>query len=248
MPSGIPLIKLKRRSDGQGYEVSDKPPKVSRMQSAVPLSNRFGILATADSGEPSGTLRAPKAPRLESFTVVKEQISALANVQSLVGLYNTKRERNGDVTLFPRNAEAIPIIKAEVAKLGWYSRQLEKEYKYVLYGLSEMDPTKLMPLINSAAAGRFTAKHASRMTIKNPLYQGQANYLIYFNQNPTLPVLRDAISDIEGAIPSWVHYHNNKRGDKVSIVKKLTMATEAATFQPNAVSVLRTITHLIALC
>lgn len=39
---------------------------------------------------------------------------------------------------------------------------------------------------------------------------------MYFGQNPTLDVLREAINNIDGAIPSWAHYRNNKTGDRVS--------------------------------
>lgn len=218
MPKGITPVKLKRLSGGR-YTVSVSVPQRSRnmdCEFSVPTSNRFNLLAPTDPAAPQGTLKLPKLDKPEHFIVLRENISKLANIPELVGLYNWKRLRNGDLKLFPASPEAAEKIKVEVDKLGWYSQPSTKEYKYVAYGLSPMKPEELITRINTAAAGRLTANHVSRMTIKNPLYPDQCNYLVYFAQNPTLPTLRETINNIDGAIPSWAHYRNNKNGERNS--------------------------------
>lgn len=84
-------------------------------------SNRFAPLSQDDPSAPTGTLKLPKPDKPEHFIVLKEKITQLANIPSLVGLYNWKRLRNGDLKIFSASTEAAAVIKAEVDKLGWYS-------------------------------------------------------------------------------------------------------------------------------
>lgn len=222
MPGGIPTVKLKRLSGGQGYQVSGVANKLQHManqmdiQYNVPTSSRFNLLAPKDPTGPQGTLSKPKSPDPEHFIILKEHITQLYNTAELVGLYNWKRLKNGDIKILPANEEAAAKIKVEVMKNGWYTHPTAREYKYVVYGLMPMKPQDLVNRINVAAAGRVTANYASQMTIKNPSYSGQCNYLVYFAQNPTLEVLRESIVHINNAIPSWAHYRNKKPGDRIS--------------------------------
>ena len=218
-PKGIPSVKLKRLSGSSNiYKVADKVLKNSGMdvQYNIPTQNPFGVLCPDTNTKPSGTLQVPKPPKPEHFIVPREKITELANITSIVGLYNWKRLRNGDMKIFPGTVDAAEKIKVEVDKLGWYSHPDQRESKYVVYGLPPMNPITLVSLINTAADNQVSATHASRMTIKNPLYQDQANYLVRFSKNPTLPLLRETISDINGAIPSWAHYRINKNGSRPS--------------------------------
>lgn len=178
------------------------------MDYSVNTSNRYGPLAD-EPVPPRGTLIVPKKPKPENFIIPRENITKLANIPEVVGLYNFQRQRNGDLKLIPKSIEAANTIKTKIDEhsLGYYFHPANM-HKYVAYRLSAMDNTTLVNAINDCAGGRFKAADAKRMTIKNPMYPGEVNYLVYFETNPTLPVLQEVANDINGAVPSWSHYKN----------------------------------------
>lgn len=176
---------------------------------SVPISNRFGQLADNNTVTIGATPNQPK-PKPVHFVITKDKITALANINALQGKYNHQRMNNGDMKLFPKSAEAAELINEEVNKLGWYSHNNDKLHKYVMYRISQMNDNLLLQEINKVADNQVEAVGISKMTIKHPRYQGQCNYIVYFKKNPTLPVLREAITDLFGAIPSWAHYRSPK--------------------------------------
>lgn len=220
-PKGVPSVKLKRLSGGSGFKITEVAAERiinsgMEVQYNIPTRNPFGALCPDNIAGPSGTLHVPKPDKLEHFIVPREKISELANIKSIVGLFNWRRLRNGDMKILPATADGAEKIKVEVDKLGWYSHSNQKDYKYVAYGLPPMNPVTLVTLINQSADNQVLATHASRMTIRKPLYPDQANYLVHFNKNPTLPVLREVVTSINGAIPSWAHYRVDQNAQRPS--------------------------------
>lgn len=220
MPGGSPPVKRPKTNNSEdqltdNHSESDQSEVMysepGNMNYSVPTANQFAPLANI----PTGTLTAPKVKKPQHFILPREKISAFANISTLVGLYDWRRERNGDMKILPKSDDAAALIKVEADKIGWYGHPVEKESKYVVYGLSPMHPLELLKKINSI--GKVHANHVARMTLKSPLYPEQCNYIVYFAGNPTLPVLRESINNIDGAIPSWAHYHQNKQaGGRIS--------------------------------
>lgn len=187
---------------------------VIAMEYNVATSNSFNALSSNSESQttamPAGRTLRPERPA--TLTIAKELTSKLANIASLAGLYSIKRTQTGDIELFPSNTEAERKIRAEFAtnEVEYHTRDRNRVYKYVVYGLHRMDPDLLPAEISKATNGRCTAASAKQMVIKAPKYIDQTNYIIYFNVDPTLVVLKEV--KLFNTIVSWRHYESRRTG------------------------------------
>lgn len=233
MSDRVPKIKLKRLtrvlSKTPAYRVvsPNMVPAAAGTSTAmdysynVPTANKFiGLSASADDSAnsttvPSGTYRAPKAQKPQSFVIYYNQMTKLANIKSIAGKFNIKRLDNGTIQLHPTNTDAEELIRSEMKVHGveFHTHNNIKLHKYVLYGLTPMDCSLVISEISKATGGKINPTNVNRMKISNPKYDDHCNYLVYFHTNPTLPVLnKEARILFDYNVVTWRPYHNNHKG------------------------------------
>lgn len=192
----------------------------------IPTSNSFTGLplvtdttTTASSPKaqtvPAGTYRAPIIIKPSSYVIDKSQFTKLANIKAIAGKYNFQRLVDGDIKLIPPNVETGELLKKSMSDhdIDFNTHSNVKLSKYVLYGLSSMEPTTILKEIRKATQGKLIPTAVSRMTIKTPKYDDHCNYIVYFETNPTLPVLMNVAHVLfDYNVVTWRPYHNKHEG------------------------------------
>lgn len=188
------------------------------LEYTIPTNNSFNPLAGQSTSESTAnkstttTGRTLRADKPGTCIIPMEAITKVANIKSLAGLYSIKRLAGGEIELFPAHLEAETKIKSELSLNGveYFCHARNKVHKYVVYGLHRMDPNLIPAEINKESGGRYSVAAAKTMIIKNPKYAEQTNYLIYFNSDPTLPLLKDL--KLFNTIVNWRHYEHKRTG------------------------------------
>lgn len=235
--AGSPLYRVAMAEDTEESDKTDmdcdnQPPSQSQPIITIPTTNYFNPLQTAptnnDNGAgtsasasstvnatPSGVYKGPAVVKPKSFIIEPSEFTKLANLKSIAGKYNIQRLVNGSVKLFPTSTQAETMMASEMDKNNiYYTDQSNiKLHKYVLYGLSVVDPKVINGEVAKATNGRVVPTSSCRMTIKKPKYDGQCNYIVYFAQNPTLQTLTNLAGILFGSeVVTWRHYINRHTG------------------------------------
>lgn len=231
--SGSPLYRVDMAEDTEKTNMECDNPSPPQLQViTIPTTNYFNPLQTAptnnDNGAgisananstvnatPSGVYKGPAVAKPKTFIIEPTEFTKLANLKSIAGKYNIQRLVNGSIKLFPSSTQAELFMASEMDKNSiYYTDQSNiKLHKYVLYGLSVVEPKLINEEITKVTNGRIVPTASCQMTIKKPKYDGQCNYIVYFAQNPTLQTLANLAGILFGReVVTWRHYINRHAG------------------------------------
>lgn len=190
--TGDDFPRLRKRARVPGKDkTSSKPPSQPRVSRPPPFIIKNASIVTVDNliaatgVDKNNTRKQLTQNGIKLFVSTNDEFDA---IRKKLDLHNAEHKGKG------------------VAGIHFFTHAKEEErmQKYVLYGLPEQE----IPEIESAlAAKEIKPTLVKKMSIKNARYDGQANYLVYFERRSGIK-LGDVqqVRGLLGYVVKWAHF------------------------------------------
>lgn len=176
--------------------------------SAAPANNKN--FTAANSGSPT----PPHKPRIPPIVVGSQHYNQLINTlnQHQITEYTLKLTSIGIRIMLPDMDKynlLLKVLKSPTHALRFFTHDsTDKPQKFVLKGLATQPD--LTNIRSALAKISVTAADIKPMTIKNPAFPDQANYLLYFAKATTNINDLRKIKNIDNVSVTWEHYRTPK--------------------------------------